>query len=139
MKSFVKEFLKRGAMFSVLGPIILAIVYIFLNAYGVVSGISVSKLVTEIITSAVMAFVAAGISAVNTIDKLQKPMAALIQGSVLFIDYISVYLLNGWMPFTAQAIGLFTGIFVVGFTLIWVIIYLAVRRSISNLNTELNG
>ena len=43
MKSFVKEFLKRGAMFSVLGPIILAIVYIFLNAYGVVSEISVSS------------------------------------------------------------------------------------------------
>lgn len=136
MKGFVKTFLLRGAMFAGLGPIILAIVYIFLNAFGVVETISVSKIITEILTVTFMAFIAAGISAVYTVEKLQLPAAALIQGSVLFADYIGIYLLNGWVPLNWIAVLIFTTIFVSVFLLIWLIIYISIRLSLKKMNTQ---
>ncbi|MDO4892781.1 MAG: DUF3021 domain-containing protein [Eubacteriales bacterium] len=137
MKKFIIEFLKRGALFAGLGPVILAVIYIFLSANGVVETIAVSKLITEILTSTLMAFIAAGISAVYKVEKLQIGIASLIQGSVLFFDYIIVYLLNGWIPFKWNVILVFTVIFVVGFLLIWAIIYLSIRHRIKKMNEQL--
>ncbi len=139
MKKFIVEFLKRGAMFAGLGPVILSIVYIFLGANGVVETVPVTTLIREILTSMLLAFIAAGISAVYQTEKLQLGMASLIQGSVLFLDYIILYLVNGWMPFTWQAIALFTAIFVAAFLIIWAIVYLSIRRNIKKMNQQLNG
>ena len=139
MKKFIVEFLKRGAMFAGLGPVILSIVYIFLGANGVVETVPVTTLIREILTSMILAFIAAGISAVYQTEKLQLGMASLIQGSVLFLDYIILYLVNGWMPFTWQAIALFTAIFVAAFLIIWAIVYLSSRRNIKKMNQQLNG
>ena len=138
MKSFVINFLKRGAMFAAGGPVILAIVYSFLLANGVVETVSVERLIREVLTSTLLAFVAAGISAVYTVDRLQKATAGLIQGAVLFLDYIVLYLLNGWLPFTWQAILLFPAIFVVVFAVIWGIIWLTVRHNVNKMNQQLN-
>ena len=138
MKSFVINFLKRGAMFAAGGPVILAIVYSFLLANGVVETVSVERLIREVLTSTLLAFVAAGISAVYTVDRLQKATAGLIQGAVLFLDYIVLYLLNGWLPLTWQAILLFTAIFVVVFAVIWGIIWLTVRHNVNKMNQQLN-
>lgn len=137
MKSFIITFLKRGAMFSVSGPVIMAVVYIFLGLGGVVTAVPVQTLVREILTSALLAFIAAGISAVYTVDRLQRPTAGLIQGAVLFLDYIILYLVNGWLPFTWQAIALFSVIFVAAFALIWFIVWLIVRRSVKQMNQNL--
>lgn len=137
MKSFIITFIKRGAMFSVSGPVIMAVVYIFLGLGGVVTTVPVQTLVREILTSALLAFIAAGISAVYTVDRLQRPTAGLIQGAVLFLDYIILYLVNGWLPFTWQAIALFSVIFVAAFTLIWFIVWLIVRRSVKQMNQNL--
>ena len=57
MKQFIKVFLHRGALFCGLGPVIMAIVYIFLSASGVVETVAVSKLIREIFTSTLMAFI----------------------------------------------------------------------------------
>ena len=138
MKSFVINFLKRGAMFAAGGPVILAIVYSFLLANGVVETVSVERLIREVLTSTLLAFIAAGISAVYTVDRLQKATAGLIQGAVLFLDYIVLYLLNGWLPLTWQAILLFTAIFVVVFAVIWGIIWLTVRHNVNKMNQQLN-
>lgn len=134
MKGFIITFLKRGAMFSVCGPVIVAIVYFILGLNGVVTAVPVQTLVREILTSALLAFIAAGISAVYTVDRLQRPTAGLIQGAVLFLDYIILYLVNGWIPFTWQAILLFTVIFIVAFALIWLIVWLIVRRNVKQIN-----
>lgn len=138
MKSFVINFLKRGAMFAAGGPVILAIIYSFLLANGVVETVSVERLIREVLTSTLLAFIAAGISAVYTVDRLQKATAGLIQGAVLFLDYIVLYLLNGWLPLTWQAILLFTAIFVVVFAVIWGIIWLTVRHNVNKMNQQLN-
>ena len=94
MKAFVKEFVKRGCLFCGGGPLILAVIYLFVAAGGTVQSVPVGKLVTEILTSLLLAFIAAGISAVHTVDRLQLPNALLIHGAVLFADDV---LLFGWV------------------------------------------
>ena len=138
MKKFIVTFLKRGALFAALGPVILAIVYFFLNINGVVESVPVSKMITEILTATLMAFIAAGISAIYKVEKIQIGIASLIQGSVLFLDYIIIYLINGWLRFEWYAIVIFTLIFIAGFALIWLIIYLSNRNNIKKMNEKLN-
>lgn len=137
MKKFIITFLRRGAIFASLGPVILAIIYFFLNMNGVVETVPVTKMITEIISSTIMAFIAAGISAIYHVEKIQLGIASLIQGSVLFLDYIIVYLMNGWIPFNWGDIALFTLIFAAGFMLIWVIVYLSIRHNIGKMNEKL--
>ncbi len=137
MKQFIKEFLRRGALFCGLGPVIMAVVYIFLSAYGVVATVAVGTLIREIFTSTLLAFIAAGISAVYTVDKLTLPLAGLIQGSVLFLDYLLIYLLNGWLKPDLPVILIFTVIFVSVFAAIWFIIYKVTQRQIAKLNKEI--
>ena len=137
MKKFIVEFLKRGAIFAGLGPLILAIVYFFLHLNGVVEMVPVTKMIAEIISSLILAFIAAGICAVYHVEKLQLGIAGLIQGSVLFADYIFFYLAMGWMPFRWDVIALFTAIFVVIFALIWLIVYLSLRNKIKKMNEKL--
>ena len=138
MKKFIVTFLKRGALFAGSGPVILAIVYFFLQMNGVVSTVSVTRLITEILSATALAFIAAGISAVHTVDRMQPPVAGLIQGAVLFADYIFFYLVMGWIPFRWDVILIFTAIFVAVFALIWLIVYLSIRNKIRKINEKLN-
>ena len=139
MKHFMKSFIHRGALFCGLGPVIMAIVYIFLSASGTVKTIPVSTYIQEIFTSTLMAFIAAGISAVYTIDKLALPLAGLIQGSVLLLDYLAIYLFNGWLKPTLTAIIIFVVIFVALFAAIWLIIYKSVQVQIKKINENIGN
>ena len=132
MKNYVKNFFVRGAMWAWGGPVILAIVWACLQTAGVVHRLTVNEVVLGIITTTVMAFVAAGVSIVYQIENLPKSFAALIQMSVLYIDYLGFYLLNGWIP--VNQIWMFTLIFVVAFALIWFLIYSLTRRKVERMN-----
>ena len=70
MKEFMKSFLKRGLMFAWGGPVIVAIVWLCLNGSGVMETLTVNEAVLGVITSTILAFVAAGISAVYMVEKL---------------------------------------------------------------------
>lgn len=132
MKNFVKEFCKRGLLFAWGGPIILAIVNYCLQASGVVSTLTVNEVVLGIVSSTILAFIAAGISVVNQMDRLPKPMAVLIQMAVLYFDYLVVYLINGWLPYSQ--ILMFTLIFIIGFALIWLGIFIGVSIKVKKIN-----
>lgn len=137
MKKFIIEFIKRGALFAGLGPLILAIVYLFLAQNGIVESVSVNQMVTEILSSVLLAFIAAGVSAVYTLKRIHHGIAGLIQGSVLLLDYLSIYLLNGWIPYDLKSIITFILIFITTFILIWLIIYVSVKQQIKKLNKML--
>ena len=132
MKNYVKNFFVRGAMWAWGGPVILAIVWACLQTAGVVHELTVNEVVLGIITTTVMAFIAAGVSIVYQIENLPKSFAALIQMSVLYIDYLGFYLLNGWIP--VNQIWMFTLIFVIAFALIWFLIYSLTRRKVERMN-----
>lgn len=132
MKKFIKEFCVRGMMFAWGGPVIMAVVWLCLKASGVLSELSVGQAALGIFSTTLMAFVAAGISVVYQMENLPKPFAGLIQASVLYIDYLGIYLLNGWVP--VNKIGVFTLIFVGAFVLIWSSIYVPNRIKVAKMN-----
>lgn len=131
-KNYIWEFVKRGLMFAWGGPVIVAIVWYCIYKSGNPVSLSVPEVVMGILSTTVLAFVAAGVSIVHQIESLPKGFAALIQGSVLLIDYGVVYLMNGWFPL--NRIGIFAAIFVVVFVAIWGIIYLSARAKVNKMN-----
>ena len=137
MKRFIKEFLKRGLICAAGGPIIISAIYLILGYSGAVDTVSVTKIGVEILTATLMAFIAAGITAVYQIERISAFTAALIHGFALYIDYIIFYLINGWLKSNIEAIGIFTAAFVGGYAIIWLIIYLITKKEVKKLNSEI--
>lgn len=137
MKSFVRNFVFRGMMFAWIGPAVLAMVWASLQSAGVIRTLTVSETVLGILSITLMAFIAAGSSCIYQIEKLPAAFAALIHAAVLYLDYLCVYLLNGWIPF--EKIWFFTVIFAAGFLLIWFFIYLSVKRRVDKMNRMMPG
>ena len=136
MKMFWKGFFRRGLLFAWLGPVVLSVVYFFLQRAGVVSVVTVDALIRAVLSSTLMAFIAAGISCVYQAERIPFATASILHAITLYLDYLLFYLLNGWLP-TAK-IWVFSAIFIAGFLLIWLIIYfVAVRRSVKQLNEKL--
>lgn len=132
MNRNVKEFFRRGMLFAWGGPAVVAIVWFILQKTGQLEVLRVQEAVLGVLSSTVLAFVAAGITVVYQVEQLPKPMAGLIHLAVLYVDYLTVYLLNGWIA--PQVIAAFTVVFTAGFLLIWAVVYLTVSRSVKKLN-----
>lgn len=138
MRKYVVEFLKRGMSFCFGGPLVLAIVYGILGLVGAVESFTVGEVVTGIFSSTLLAFIAAGITVIYTIDKLSPFSAALIHGVVLYLDYILLYLFNGWLQSSLKPIMIFTICFVLGYLIIWAIVFVVTRKCTKKLNESLN-
>lgn len=132
MNRFVKEFLRRGMLFAWGGPAVVAIVWLILGKTGQLEALRTGEAVLGVLSSTVLAFVAAGITAVYQLEQLPKPMAGLIHLAVLYADYLTVYLLNGWIE--SRVIAAFTLVFAAGFLSIWAAVYLTVSRSVKKMN-----
>jgi hypothetical protein len=63
--------------------------------------------------------------------------AILIHGVILYISYLSTYLLNDWLKLGLTPILVFSGIFVVGYLAVWAIIYCVTKRNTKKLNEML--
>lgn len=136
MKKYIKAFVTNGLFVCGLGPFVLAIVYAVLNAVGV--DISVTEMVMGIISVTVLAFIAGGISMIYKIERLPITLAALIHAGVLYLDYIVIYLINGWLKGGIIPFIVFTSCFFVGFALVWLIIYLTTKKSTDEVNSVLS-
>lgn len=139
MKKYVAEFVKRGMLACWGGPIILAIVYGILGACGVIETLTPAEVTRGILTVTLMAFTAAGITVVYQIERLPLVPALLLHGLVLYLDYLMIYLINGWIAEGWQPLLIFTGIFVAGYGMVWVIIYAITQRNTAKLNQKLGG
>ena len=137
MKKFIKEFFIRGLVAFGFGPVIMAIVYICLALSGVEGSLEFIEMEKQILFVSFMVFVAGGITAVYQIEKLPLPFAIFIQAAVLYVDYIVIYLINGWLKNAFIPIIVFTAIFIVGFALVWVIVYAVTKRMTKRLNEGL--
>lgn len=137
MKKYVLEFCKRGLMAAWGGPVILAVVYLALGAAGVIQTLSPAEVCKGILTVSLMAFIAGGVSVVYHIDRLPLTGAILIHSVILYLDYILIYLWNGWLKQDMTPILIFTVIFAVGYAFIWLMIYFSTRNNIEKLNRQL--
>ena len=134
MKKFVLEFLRRGFIAAGIGPIVLAIVYLILQQSADVSTLTVHEVCIGIFSLTTLAFIAGGTNAIYQVERLPLMIAILIHGSILYIGYLGIYLLNNWLDFGIIPIIVFTAIFVVGYIVIWAIIYSIIKRNTAKLN-----
>lgn len=139
MKKFLKEFFLRGLICASGGPLILAVIYGILDANGTVAAISPKEVCLAIVTITLLAFIAAGMTAIYQMEQLPLPTMILLHGSALYIAYIFTYLINGWLQNSLIPILVFSGIFVIGYALIWLIIYLVEKAKAEKLNKLLKG
>lgn len=138
-KQFWKDFLHRGLLAAAGGPVILAIIYGILGAAGTVTSLSPEEVCTGILSITLMAFMAAGITAVYQMEQLPLPGAIAIHAVALYLDYLIMYLLNRWIPRDLTALGIFTAIFFGGFALVWLIIYQFVKRDTERVNRKMRA
>lgn len=139
MKKFWKEFLFRGLICACGGPLVLAIIYGILGSTGTVASIAPMEVCLGIVTITLLAFIAAGMTAIYQMEQLPLPIMILLHGGALYIAYILTYLLNGWLQKQLVSFLVFTGIFVAGYALIWLIIYCFERNRTAKLNKILKG
>ena len=138
MKKHVIDFVHRGLVASVGGPVIIAIIYLCIQAGGGMTMLTVNEVALAILSSALLAFIAAGVSVVYQIERLPLMWASFIQAIVLYFDYLLIYLLNGWMKADLKVILIFTLSFIGGYAVIWTMIYfISIRPAINKMNRKL--
>ena len=137
MKRLVLDFVRRGLAAFGFGPIVLAIVYFILQQQGVTQTLTVNEVCLGIVSLSTLAFIAGGLNVLYKIERLPLMAAVLIHGGVLYIAYLSTYLLNGWLNLGSAPILVFSVIFVVGYFAIWAIICSVVKKNTKKLNVLL--
>ena len=137
MKTFWKGFFLRGLICAAGGPVVLAIIYGITGAIGAVESLNPTSVCLEILTITMLAFIAAGMTAVYQQEQLPLPIMILAHGGALYIAYLLTYLINGWLEKDWIPILVFTGIFLVGYGLVWLIIYLVEKKKADKLNQML--
>ena len=134
MKNIAKEFCRRGISACGLGPLALAVIYLFLQHNGIMEVLTVNEVCVGIFSLSALAFVAGGMNVVYQIERLPLMIAISIHGGVLYVSYLLTYLVNDWLDQGTAPILVFTGIFVVGYLLIWAVIYSITRRNTDRIN-----
>lgn len=137
MKKHILDFLRRGLTACGFGPIILAVLYLILQQQGIVQNLTVNEVAIGIFSITALAFVAGGMNFLYQIEPLPLMVAILIQGLVLYVSYLVTYLINGWLAWDVISVLAFTGIFVLGYLVIWAIIYSVIKRNTKKVNEML--
>lgn len=137
MKKFVLEFVSRGMSACCLGPIVLAIIYLILQHQNVVETLTVNQVCIGILSLSALAFIAGGMNVIYQIERLPLMLGILIHGVILYIGYLMTYLINDWLEWGITPIFVFSGIFVLGYLIIWMIIYSVIKGNTEELNDGL--
>ena len=133
MKRFWKEFFLRGLLAASGGPVVLAIIYGILGATGAVTHFTPHEVCMGILSITLLAFTVAGMTAIYQAEHLPLSFMILLHGGALYICYILTYLINGWLQQALIPILVFSGIFIVGYAFIWLIIYFVEKSKIEML------
>lgn len=137
MKKHILDFLRRGLTACGFGPIILAVLYLILQQQGIVQNLTVNEVAIGIFSMTALAFVAGGMNFLYQIEPLPLMVAILIHGLVLYVSYLVTYLINSWLAWDVISVLVFTGIFVLGYLVIWAIIYTVIKRNTKKVNEML--
>lgn len=134
MKKHISEFFKRGFIACGFGPLVLAVIYLILKSRTSLEILTVTEVCTGIFSLSVLAFVAGGMNVVYQIERLPLATAVFIHGIVLYAAYLATYLINGWLKDGMTPLLVFTAVFVVGYLVIWAIIYTITRKKTKKIN-----
>ena len=137
MKKYAVEFVKRGLLFSVFGPIVMGIVFWIIELTGVDLNLSGGQTLLAIVTVSVLAFVQAGSTVFHQMETWSPLKSALLQLLSIYVVYIATYLLNSWIPLRWEVILIFTIVFVVTYFSIWVTVIMVTKSTANKLNSNL--
>lgn len=137
MKKIVMEFVRRGLSACALGPLVLAVLYWILDAQGILQPLTARVVCVGIFSLTALAFIAGGMNVLYQIERLPLMVAILIHGSVLYAAYLATYLINDWLEGGIVPLLVFSGIFVLGYIVIWAVIYAIVRKRTQRVNEML--
>lgn len=137
MKKFLSQFFLRGLVACGFGPMVLVVFYLVLQRTGGVQMLTVHEVCLGIVSLSCLAFIAGGMNALYQIERLPLMVAIGIHGGVLYVSYLAVYLLNGWLQSGAMPLLVFTVIFIAGYLAVWAVIYTVTRRKTDRLNALL--
>lgn len=135
MKKMMKDFCLRGLVAAGFGPIVYGIVILVIELCGVdtmQNGVVIFK---AIISTYLMGFVCAGLSAIWQNERLGLGLAILIHGTSLYLLHLFTYLVNGWI--LTKSILIFSIIFILGYLLVWLVIYLIEKVRAKKFNQQL--
>ena len=97
----------------------------------------VSQVCVGIFSLFFLAFIAGGMNAIYQFERLPLMLAILIHGGTLYISYLATYLINDWLEQGIIPVVVFTAIFVIGYLVIWAVIYSIVKRNTQKVNVAL--
>ena len=137
MNIYLKRFLQRGLAFGGFGPIIAGIVYYIISLSVPMFALGGKEVLVGIVSTYVLAFLMAGASVFNQIEHWSLARSLFCHFSLYYIAYVTCYLVNAWIPFSWDALLIFTGVFVGGYALVWIIVYLCARHTGKKLNEKL--
>ena len=136
-KKYLKDFLLRGLVSMGFGPIVLSIIYGILGLCGVVDKLAVNDVVLGYLSITALAFLCGGITVVYQIEEIGISKAITLHGIALYVAYAVVYITNNWLKDGIIPFLVFTIIFVVGYALVWIVIYLITKRGTDNINKKI--
>ena len=137
MKKHIMEFIRRGMIACGFGPMVLAGLYLILQHTGTVETLTVQEVCTGIFSLSALAFIAGGLNFLYQMERLPLMVAILIHGGVLYLSYLGTYLLNGWLEWGVTPMLVFSGIFAVGYLVIWAVIYSIIKKNTDKINEVL--
>lgn len=137
MNKYVKQFLHRGLIFAGFGPIVAGVVYLILSYTINDFTLSGYEVFLGIVSTYFLAFIHAGSSVFNQIEHWSIMKSLLCQLGSLYVSYVACYLVNSWLPFEIMALAIFTAIFVIGYLVIWAIVYACVKNTSKKMSEKI--
>lgn len=136
MKKYLIDFIKRGLIFGGFGPVIVAVIYFIVSLSETVN-LTPGQILVAVISSYLLAFIQSGATIFNQIENWSTAKSSLVYFTILYIAYLSCYLVNSWIPFEWLFVLIFTVSFVITYLIIWFIVYLIVKQTTKRLNEKL--
>lgn len=137
MNRYVKQFLHRGLIFGGFGPLILGIIFYFIDLSGTNLMLDGGSILLAIVSIYVLAFVQAGASVFNQIEHWSVCKSLFFHFSSLFLVYSLTYILNSWIPFEPAVLLIFCLVFVAVYFATWLTVYFSTKAYTKRLNSKL--
>ena len=139
MNRYLKSFLQRGLIFGGFGPIISGVVYLVLDRCVPHVAVSGTDLFVIILSTYLLAFIHAGASIFNQIEHWPIAKSLLCHFGSLYVTYLLCYMINRWIAFELSIVLIFTAIFVAGYAVVWLTVFIVTKITEKKLNAKIKS
>lgn len=139
MNKHIKNFLIRGMLFAGFGPIILGIIYMFLQINLPDLSLSGKEICLGIVSTYLLAFLQAGASVFNSIEDWPLAKSTFFHFLTIYIAYTLCYLVNTWIPFEPKILLFFTLIFIGVYLIVWLTVFITIKVTAKKFNKKLES